>query len=330
MIAFERLGVVLAPDREPVAKFNAGMIAVDGVVHMLYRLTEKGPRWYGRPIDWLQYEIDRDFPYVRNCICYARLDTTGRLLADATEPVIAPGPGMDRLGCEDARIVAFEGTYFIFFCAYDGIMPRVGIARTSDFKDYVKIGVVPCPYPDKDAFIFPRRIGGRIAYVHRVPPGIQVDYFDCIETLMAPESWEGYGNRLEQSTVLRGVYDFEQSKIGGGVPPIETDLGWLMLYHGVDSAGRYHVAAALMDPLDPRRVLARLPYPLLSPSAPYEAAGDYVGCVFPQGYFLRDGRLFLSYGAGDKCTALAQIELAGLLTALREHAASTAWPPPGS
>ena len=196
MIAFTRVGTVLTPDSERIAKFNAGMVAVDGVVHMLYRLTEKGPRWYGKPIDWAQYEIDREFPYVRNCICHATLGLDGKLIDDPELAVISPGISLDRLGCEDARILPFEGSYLIFYCAYDGVMPRVGIAQTSDFTSYVKLGIVPCPYPDKDAFIFPRRIGGRVAYVHRVPPSIQVDYFDSIGAILTAESWEGKGMTL--------------------------------------------------------------------------------------------------------------------------------------
>jgi predicted GH43/DUF377 family glycosyl hydrolase len=107
--------------------------------------------------------------------------------------------------------------------------------------------------------------------------------------------------------------------VGGGVPPIETENGWLLLYHGVDAGRRYHAGALLLDLLDPTRILARLPYPVLSPTAPYETTGDYAGCVFPQGYFLERGELFISYGAGDKCTAVAKVRLADLLEALREH-----------
>lgn len=319
MITFERLGPVLTPDREYIAKFNAGMVAVDGAVHMAYRLAEKGKKWHGRPIDWAQYEIDREFPYVKNCVCYARLGLDGRLIDDSGEEVISPSLDVDRLGCEDARIVPFDGLYYLFYCAYDGIAPRVGIAQTADFKRYVKLGVVPCPYPDKDAFIFPRRIGSKIAYVHRVPPTIQVDYFDSIEAILIPENWHGYQQRLERSTILAGVHAFEALKVGGGVPPIETEAGWLLLYHAVDQTGLYHTGAALLDLDNPGRILARLPYPLLSPSEPYEIDGDYRGCVFAMGHFLEHGNLYVSYGAADKCTAIAKVSLENLLSELRVH-----------
>jgi predicted GH43/DUF377 family glycosyl hydrolase len=319
MIAFERLGVVLAPAHEHIAKFNAGMVAVDGVVHMLYRYAEKGRMWHGKRIDWAQYEVDRAFPYVSNCISYARLALDGTLVADFDEPVISCGTGLDRLGCEDPRIVPFEGGYYIFYCAYDGMMARTGVAYTDDFVNYVKLGVVPNPYPDKDAFIFPRRIDGKVAFVHRVPPAIQIDFFDSIGAIFLPESWDGYGERLEHSNVIHGVHHFEQIRVGGGVPPIETELGWLMLYHGVDQARHYHIGAALLDLEDPHRIVARLPYPLLSPAAPYETIGDYSGCVFPQGHYLEGGELFVSYGAADRCTAIAKISFTDLLEALRDH-----------
>jgi predicted GH43/DUF377 family glycosyl hydrolase len=33
--------------------------------------------------------------------------------------------------------------------------------------------------------------------------------------------------------VLTSKFDHEISYVGGGCPPIETDQGWLIIYHGV-------------------------------------------------------------------------------------------------
>jgi len=52
--------------------------------------------------------------------------------------------------------------------------------------------------------MFPERIDGKIAYVHRIDPAIQIDYFESIEEMLAPESWRDYGSRVDASTVLRG------------------------------------------------------------------------------------------------------------------------------
>lgn len=287
---------------------------------MLYRFAEKRPRWYGRAIDWAQFDRDGEFPYVKNCICYARLTTHGAVLFDSDECAIGPSDGYDTLGCEDPRIVTFEGAHYVFFCAFDGKMPRVAIARTADFGHYEQLGVIDHTYADKDAFIFPERIHGRIAYMHRIAPNIQIDYFDSFEEMLAPSSWAHYDARLEQQTVLRPEYAFEWKKVGGGVPPIKTGYGWLVIYHGVDRLGIYHTGAALLDLDNPSMIVARLPYSVLSPKAEFETQGDYRGCVFAQGSFVNDGDLYISYGTADKFTALARTNLEQLLEELQVHA----------
>ena len=317
MVKFERLGVVLAPENEYQAKFNAGMIEADGKVHMLYRYCEKIERWHGKAIDWLN--LNGEFPYRKNYICYAGLNLDGTVQHDANEPVIVPETAFESVGCEDPRIVCFEGSYYIFYTAYDTKKARVGIARTEDFISYEKMGIIDNFTLDKDAFIFPERIQGKIAYIHRIEPNIQLDYVDSFEELLAPETWAGYESRVEATTIMRSAHEFEAGKIGGGVPPIKTAKGWLFIYHGVDLASVYHIGAALLDLEDPSKVLARLPYPVLSPEADFETQGDYNGCVFAQGYFIQDGEIYVSYGTADKYTAIAKINLQHLLDELEQH-----------
>jgi hypothetical protein len=49
---------------------------------------------------------------------------------------------------------------------------------------------------------------------------------------------------------------WDELRIGGGAPPIETPEGWLEIYHGVSSDGSYHLGALLLDLDDPSRVIA--------------------------------------------------------------------------
>jgi predicted GH43/DUF377 family glycosyl hydrolase len=317
MTGFERLGVVLRPAGEDEAKFNAGMIRAGHRAHVLYRYACKRESWRGKPIDWTR--VTDEFPYSINHIRHAVLDLDGRLLSDDDAPVIFPEHPWEALGCEDPRIVPFEDAFLVFYCAFDGRKTRVGIARTSDFVRYEKLGIIDNFTYDKDAFIFPERIGGRIAYVHRILPAIQIDYFESFDAMLDPKTWKDYAARVDGSTVLRGRFDFERLKVGGGVPPIRTGEGWLLLYHGVDASRVYHIGAALLDLENPSRIRCRLPSALLSPEGDDETHGDYLGCVFPQGYFERTGELVISYGAGDKYTALAKIVLAELLEELVRH-----------
>jgi predicted GH43/DUF377 family glycosyl hydrolase len=326
MIKFQKLGPVLKPDEAYQAKFNAGMVEANGEIHMLYRFCEKRSKWYNRSIDW--YHLDGEFPYIKDYICYAKINPDGTLQSDSNHPVIFPDRPYDSIACEDPRIVLFEGSCYIFYCGLGqdpagplGAKARVGVAKTDDFIHYQKLGFVNNFAWDKDAFIFPERINGKIAYVHRIAPDIQIDYFDNFDELLSDKSWEGYEGRVGNSVAMRGLSAYESKKIGGGIPPIKTEIGWLMLYHGVDGDSQYHVMAALLDLNDPFKIIGRLPYPVLSPEEDFETSGDYMGCVFPQGYFLKDGELFISYGTADKYTAMAKTDFKSLLSELGKYPA---------
>jgi len=109
--------------------------------------------------------------------------------------------------------------------------------------------------------------------------------------------------------------------IGIGPPPLRTEHGWLLVYHGVKGpvAGEvYRVGLALLDHDEPTRVLRRLPRWILAPLAPYERAGDVPNVVFPCG-LLHDaasGEVRLYYGAADTSICLATAHLDDLLDAV--------------
>jgi predicted GH43/DUF377 family glycosyl hydrolase len=89
---------------------------------------------------------------------------------------------------------------------------------------------------------------------------------------------------------------------------LETDQGWLILYHSVrpTAAGSiYRLGLALLDLEDPRRVLKRASEWLFSPRETYERVGDVGDVVFPCGWTLVDDEIRLYYGAADTSIALA-------------------------
>lgn len=302
MIKFKKLGIVMKPLKDQFgsfARFNPGIQLKDGVVHMLYRAVNSDIK-------------DRE-NYI-SYIGYAKLDTDTNILYDSNEKVIFPTMPEEAKGCEDPRIVDFEGSFYIFYTAYDGITARVAIAKTDDFIEYIKLGIINHHFHwDKDAFIFPERIGGKIAYLHRVEPSIQLDYFDSFDQLLSTKSWEGYEHKVEASTIMKSEYFWENRKIGGSVPPIKTDKGWLLLYHAVDDSFVYRGSVALLDLENPSKVIARIPYPLLEPVEEYELFGDVKNVVFPEGGYINKGELFIYYGAADKYIAIAKIGVGELL-----------------
>jgi predicted house-cleaning noncanonical NTP pyrophosphatase (MazG superfamily) len=108
-------------------------------------------------------------------------------------------------------------------------------------------------------------------------------------------------------------------KIGISAPPIETEWGWLLLYHIVSRRNDkvyYYVSAALLDIDQPWRVIARRKTPLLEPEMPYEKEGLVNNVVFPCGAVVIDGQLFVYYGGADKVIGVATVELSKLLEGL--------------
>jgi len=124
----------------------------------------------------------------------------------------------------------------------------------------------------------------------------------------------------ESYLLLKGIEGTWEEKLGGNTPPILTDDGWLMLYHGVENGGlgHYRVGAVLLDVDDPRKVIARTKAPILEPDEWYEFEGPYRGCVFPVGNVVVGDVLFVYYGGADKYCALATCSLTELLGHLKQ------------
>lgn len=312
MIEAQRLGVVLHP-RKGHAKFNAGMVRDGDTVHMLYR--------------WAKGKFDNTGKiagYHQDFISYARLNTRGEVLYDAdSKGFITPQSlGNPDLLVEDPRIVSFEGEYILFYTVWDGQVARVGMSRTLDFQTVEHIGVIPSLDWDKDAFILPERIDGKIVYIHRIEPDIQIDYFDSFEDMLDEAYWADYRGRAHEQVVIASRFDWECKKVGGSIPPIKTEQGWLFIYHGVSDDREpfcYRVGAALLDLRNPSRVIARLPYPILEPAEDYERFGDVNEVVFPQGAYIDGDFLYMSYGGADTVVAMCRYPLDELLEELKKN-----------
>jgi hypothetical protein len=114
------------------------------------------------------------------------------------------------------------------------------------------------------------------------------------------------------------------ARVGLSPPLIETDRGWLMLYHGVrrTAAGvLYRLGVALLDLETAEHCLLRGDSRIFGPEAPYEREGDVGYVAFPCGYTLGlDGdAINLYYGAADTSVALATGSVRELLGWLDRH-----------
>ena len=119
--------------------------------------------------------------------------------------------------------------------------------------------------------------------------------------------------------MLCAKYDHEVSYIGGGCPPIETEYGWLLIYHGVHDTIQgyvYSACAALLDLQNPQKEIARLPYALFKPEYNWELKGEVNNVCFPTGTVLIEDTLYIYYGAADEQIACASVSLSELLKEL--------------
>jgi beta-1,4-mannooligosaccharide/beta-1,4-mannosyl-N-acetylglucosamine phosphorylase len=113
---------------------------------------------------------------------------------------------------------------------------------------------------------------------------------------------------------------WQATKVGAGPVPIETDAGWLVLYHGVLTSCNgfvYSIGAALLDIDEPWRVLARSSDYLLAPQVGYERVGDVPNVVFPCAALVEDDHVTIYYGAADTVVCVAHAYLSELLAFVR-------------
>ncbi|SEN62097.1 Predicted glycosyl hydrolase, GH43/DUF377 family [Sphingomonas gellani] len=225
-------------------------------------------------------------------------------------PLLFPADRYERFGCEDARLTVIEGRCYINYTAVSDLGIATALAVTDDFTQVERLGIIHAP-DNRDVCLFPRRIAGSYWCLHRPAP----------LHLGAPEIWIARSPDLihwGEHRHLAGCMDraWESAKIGGGAQLIETEKGWLQIYHGVDADQRYSLGALLLDLDDPRIVRARLSRPLASPVEDYERHGFFPDVLFSCGALVEGGELRVYYGAADRVMALGTCALADLWAAM--------------
>jgi len=229
----------------------------------------------------------------------------------------------EQWGIEDPRITYIPemGKYAVVYTSYSSSGPGVSLALTQDFHTFERFGVIMSP-EDKDAAILPHRIGGNWALIHRPvgPSGAHM-------WISYSQDLRHWGSNKLLLEARRGAW-WDANKIGLSPPPIETEQGWLVLYHGVrmtPGGCLYRMGAALFDLETPERCLRRGDEWIMRPETTYEREGDVANVVFPCGYTIAaDGdTVNLYYGAADSSIALAFFSIRALLNWLSTQPAPT-------
>ena len=113
--------------------------------------------------------------------------------------------------------------------------------------------------------------------------------------------------------------NWDCNRVGAGGVPIETDHGWLVLYHGYDDEIVYRFGACLLDPDDVTRVLSRPAGYLMEPRETWELKGDVPRAIFSAANPVVDGTVYVYYGGADRVLGLATCDLNELLAFARSR-----------
>lgn len=269
--------------------FNGAPIKLDGEYLMLLRV--EGQHGYslfalGRSKDGYDFNIE------------AR-----PVMAPATE---GPMARYEVAGVEDPRVTIIEGRIYVVYTAFSGCGPLMALATTEDFLHYERLGVISEP-GNKDGMLFPRKVGGRYVRLDR-PIGHGVG---SIWVSFSPDLLH-WGDSRIVICPRQGYWD--SYRVGGSAVPIETEDGWLEIYHGtkMTSGGPiYRAGVVLLDLEDPSVVIGRSDVPILAPRTDYERIGDINNVVFASGAIVEpDGEVKVYYGAADTaiCVATAPLD----------------------
>ena len=212
----------------------------------------------------------------------------------------------------DPRVTWLEDRYCATWCSgYHG--PTIGIAFTHDFETFHQLDNAFLPF-NRNGVLFPRRVRGSYAMLSRPSDDGHTPFGDIFYS-ESPDlvHWGRHRHVLGPVPLT-----WQSTKVGAGPTPIETDEGWLVVYHGVLTSCNgfvYSIGAALLDLERPWEVISRGEDYLLSPQAAYERVGDVANVVFPCAALVDSDadRVSIYYGAADTVVCLAHGRLSELL-----------------
>jgi predicted GH43/DUF377 family glycosyl hydrolase len=329
-------------DFETIGAFNPGAVRVGDEVVLLIRVAERPraerPGWIGLPrwdadsestvVDWVRSdEVEPIDPRVVRRrsdgrvrltflshlrVARCGLDGDLRSLGPAT---FGPAGPLEEFGVEDPRITPLDGRFYFTYVAVSRHGPATALASTVDFASFERHGTIFCP-ENKDVVLFPERIRGEYAALHRPV---------CGTPFTPPEMWTARSPDLrhwgshEPLVVEGGAW--QAARVGAGPPPVRAPEGWLLVYHGKrpserpGDVGEYCAGAVLLDAAAPTHVLRSGGGPFFVPSEEFEIRGFVPRVVFPTGAAVAGSSLLLFYGAADACTGVAAYALPEILAA---------------
>ncbi|MFH0952872.1 MAG: glycosidase [Verrucomicrobiota bacterium] len=309
-------------DWEGLAVCNPGACTKDGTVYLLYRASAETET----------YRIHMGLATSRDGYHFKR--ASERPIYNPVEPYEA--------GCvEDPRVVRMGDDFYITYACravpytlfvhgkgpqYPPGAPRAlrenltrsGLLRTRDFRTFERLGpITRDDVDDRDVVLFPEKIHGRYVMFHRPTEWMGPDY-GCDK----PSIWMAFSDDLVHwgDEMLLAQPDpeapWQSQKIGASTPPIRTDGGWLVMYHGVQGRGPsrvYRQGVMMLDLNDPTKIISRPTDFILEPTEPFEIHGVEHHVVFAVGNVVIGNELFVYYGGADTVCCVATAKLRELV-----------------
>jgi beta-1,2-mannobiose phosphorylase / 1,2-beta-oligomannan phosphorylase len=301
-----KVNPILVPDEanwwESKAVFNCSVLNDGKTIHMLYRAIGE----YDNYVSRIGYASSND----------------GLSFIRRKEVAICPEVDYESYGMEDPRLMTIEEETYVTYVVLSNYVKNnpsisTALAKTDNFSNYKRLGIITIPgSEDKDVVLFPK-FNGEGAFqsymmLHRPSTWVGPEY-----NTERPSIWIAEGDSItnfkKHYPLVKPEQSWEALKIGAGVPPIKTEKGWLVIYHGVSAEHVYSAGALLLDIKEPRKILGRTKVPLLTPEEDYETKGDVNNVVFPTGACILDNKLLVYYGAADKVCCVATVNLQEIL-----------------
>lgn len=286
---------------------NPTALDIDGSVHIIYRAVDnKNTSRAGLALSKDGFTIDE------------------RL----AEPIYVPRAPFEEKrkqpdgvsGCEDARAMIINDRIYFTYTGYNGEEPPAVAISSISLSDFKKRKwdkwdtphlISPTGIDDKDAAIFSEKINGEYMILHRIDHHVCADFVGDLDFK---------DHKLDRCIQMfgprKGMWD--SLKVGINGPPIKTDKGWLLFYHGINEHKQYCMGAVLLDSDDPSHVIGRSAMPIMEPEEQWELEGWIDNVVFSCGQVVRDDTIYIYYGGADTVVAVATLSLSHILNELSE------------
>jgi predicted GH43/DUF377 family glycosyl hydrolase len=273
--------------------FNSGFIRHEGKIVGLLRVERRDGTQsirYAESADGLKFDI-----------------TDELMLVPQAEPHLTYEEAI-----YDPRITRIDDTFYVTYASENRFGCQVGLSRSKDLKHWEKMELIAEP-DNRNIVLFPEKVNGLYCRLDRPFSGQQ----GGIWVSYSPDLvfWGIHRNIMESRR-----FHWDRGKIGPGAPPLKTDAGWLVVYHGTTPYCNglvYRLGLALLELDDPTVVISRPAEYLLSPEADYERVGDVPNVCFACAAIPgADGELLnIYYGGADQVVCLATARIDDLVEA---------------